>query len=143
MTSKLLTFIGSGLAAFVWGKLITSLDVSAPKTPTSFFAPILVSIVVGVIFLCLEYALKRPYREEFLKIVLDVGLVSLVGSLTILFLFYLVLATLGYAEWRFIFLDLFSVVFLGLMLFGSTFASILILRTIAHFIRLNRQNSLR
>lgn len=76
-------------------------------------------------------------------IVFDVALVSFVGSLTLLFVFYIVLAILGYAEIRYIFRDLFSVVFLGLILFFSNFAFVLILKTFAHLIRLNRGNSLK
>lgn len=119
------------------------LDVSAPKRDISFFAPIVASVFIASIFLGVEYALRRQFRERFMGIVFDVALVSFVGSLTLLFVFYIVLAILGYAEIRYIFRDLFSVVFLGLILFFSNFAFVLILKTFAHLIRLNRGNSLR
>jgi hypothetical protein len=141
MSSKLITFFGSGVATFVWGKLIISLDVSAPPQRSSLVWSILVSIVVAGIFVVVEFTLKRPDQDKFIWAVVDIGLVSFVGSFTTFFLLYLILTIAGYSGIGDILHDLFSILFLGLLLFCSSFAFTLLLRIIVYFLgQANEQN---
>ena len=142
MLTKLLTFLGAGIAMFIWGRLITSLDVSAPKEPESVVAPIVVSMIVALFFIGVHVALRRSDRDRYLGLVLDVVLVSFVGSFTLLVLFFgvIIIAFWETLEIRYISIELFSIIFLGVLLFISTFVCILTLRTIAHCIKLSKHN---
>lgn len=113
MLTKLLTLLGAGIAVFVWGRLISSLDVSAPKESESVVAPIVVSMIVGLFYLGIHVALRRSDRDRYLGVVLDVVLVSFVGSLTLPVLFFgaIIIAFWESMEIRYISMELFSIIF--------------------------------
>jgi hypothetical protein len=128
MKRQFLTFLGAGSATFIWGSLIMSLNFSAPNRTASVLGPLAVSVVIGIIFTLCEYLINRKRRQTFAQIAIDTGIVAFFGSLTSLVGLFLALVLLGYIDTRYLFLEMFSILFLGSLLFTSTFVVISLLK---------------
>jgi len=139
MKRKIITFIGAWVAVLFLFSVMSLIDVSAPPTPTPYSRLLLTNTIVATIFVLVEFLSKRPARDNLLRIVLDAGLVCFVASIVTFGGFYLILAVLGYAELQNLRLELFSIVFLGGLLFVSSFIAISMLRGVAHIFELPKE----
>ena len=134
MISKLSTFIGSILCTFLWMPLSLTLDVSSPDSNGSLLGGLTLALIVGTVFMFVDLLLGREPGKSFSGIVLDVFLVSSVGSFVVLFGLGLGLMVLSYIPFRNIYIEAFAALILAFFLFCSNFICVLILRVFAHSI---------
>ena len=139
MRRKIITFVGAWVAPLFLYFVMSLIDISAPPTDPPYFRIVVANTIIATIFLLVEFLLKRPARDNLLRIVLDAGLVCFVASIVTFGGFYLILAVLGYAELQNLRLELFSIVFLGGLLFVSSFIAISMLRGVAHIFELPKE----
>jgi len=134
---------GACLATPALHGLILSLDVSAPKQTSSVVGTVFVSTVIGAIFLATDHFMRVRFSHRLRHPVLQLGVVSLVGSFSLFILLFATLALLGYAEAEDIFLEVSSIIFLGILLSFTVFAITLTLSAINWFVLKSREITLK
>jgi hypothetical protein len=133
MVGKTLTFLGAGLATFVWARVIMTIDISSTVPIASVIGPLGISISVATIFVICEYVF-RPRPVEYLgQVFRNVSVISLLGSVTSVGFLILILAVFGYLELRYLPLEIISFFVLGFILFISTFGITLLLKSIDYW----------
>ncbi len=80
---RFLTLFGSVLATLLGGLIFEALDVSSPKQPSTFLAPIATSVIIGGLFVIVDRVLCSTHREQLFWVALDDAKTSVVGSLII------------------------------------------------------------
>jgi hypothetical protein len=145
MSTKLLTFLGSAVAAFFWGKLISSFDVSSPPNAVRSYGPFVAAVCVGVVFLVVELLLRRPQRKQLSKIAFDSASVSIIGSFCLVIILILILVLMGFGNsfTQSLFREFFSALILTTTLAISVFLCVFSLRTIDFLIRRSRAHTVK
>lgn len=132
---KLITLIGSFFGVLMWAEIISSLNVSAPRTNRNIVANLLFSFVIAGIFLMFHFILDRVFPERKWFYLFETLVVSAIGTVGVAGISLLFLIVLGYFSPNNLLLELGSTVMLSVMLFITNFAFILILRIIVHYLR--------
>lgn len=136
MILRLMTFLGSFAATYIWFALILLIDISAPKQEASFYAPILICSAVAGIFVATDIFLKLNNPERFQKLVFNTAIVSIVGSLSVIGGFTMIILVWGLVSGNILPKDIShemtGFLFLVILMVVSNFAFVMPLRSFGY-----------